>query len=405
MTDTDVLVVGAGPAGSITAQRLAEAGFKVTILEKSDAPGKDNVCAGMFGLPCARDFEIDPSIFEKILYKGIHFFNFATVELEGPEGFVMILRDRFDGYLAKRAVSKGAELKTRTKVTDVKIIRTGLVEVQFKIEQGKIERMRCRAAVLADGPHTLSRLFPGLGFQKSPENLSFAFSCDVEARQNSMEHFEMYYGRSLADWGYGWVFPKKDMLNFGLVCRVPEYEKEKPILKQRLEYLWREHPRASRILKNRRLIRKRGAMIPQKAARKVVQDSILAVGDAAGMADALLGGGINQALYSGDWAASVLKEALEQDRLDSDFLGRYQLRWEASKIYKGILGAEKFRDLGCRLDRIHPNSTLRLKYLFALRQQMKAKGKRGMWNNMRLLLSPALRRSMEVNGEGIPWEF
>jgi digeranylgeranylglycerophospholipid reductase len=367
MIDTDVIVVGAGPAGSIAARKLAEAGVRTTLFEKSETPGKDNVCAGMLELSCARKYDVDESIFEKVIYKGVHVFDFATVELDNSEGYVMILRDRFDRYLADRAVSKGADLKTRTRVTDVKVIQKGLVEVRYQTNKCKEHTMRSRAVIIADGPHTLSsRLFPGLGFPKAPENLFFAFSCDVEAVGNSMNHFEMYYSHKLADWGYGWIFPKKDMLNFGMGCRIPEYETDKSILMRRFDYFWNEHPRASEILKNRRLIRKRGAMVPQKIASKLVQDSILVAGDAAGMADSLVAAGIQNAMYSGDWAASVLKEALQQDRLDAAFLESYEQTWRNSTYYKELLNAERFRDFGVGFDRLIPHTSNRLKYLAAL---------------------------------------
>lgn len=405
MVKWDVTVVGAGPAGSTTAEHLAAAGLKVALFEKSDTPGKNNVCAGMFCMPCARDFDIDPLIFEKVIYRGIHFFDFAAVNLESKDGIVTILRDQFDNYLAKRATGKGAELITRTRVIDVKVIRAGLVEVTFQREQGNIESMLCRAVVLADGPHTLSRRFPGLGFQKTPENLSFAFSYDVEAKENTMEHFEMYYDRNLADWGYGWVFPKKDILNFGLVCRVSEYERDKSILTKRLQYLWKEHPRASKVLHGRRLIRKRGAMIPQRIARKIVHESIVVVGDAAGMADAVFGGGIENAMYAGQWAARVLKEALEEDRLDSEYLGRYQTMWESSKRYKMTSFAETCRDWGCKINTLHPNIPNRLKYLLVLKTKMKSRGMSGIINTGQLMFSSNFRRSLEIYTEKVPCEF
>jgi geranylgeranyl reductase family protein len=367
MVDTDVIVIGAGPAGSIAAQKLAEGGVRTTLFEKSETPGKDNVCAGMLELSCATKYAVDPTIFEKVIYKGLHVFDSATVEIDNPEGYVMILRDRFDRYLAERAVSKGADLRVRTRVTHVNVVQKGLVEVRYQIEKRKEQSMRSRAVVIADGPHTLSsRCFPGLGFPKAPKNLFFAFSCDVEAIGNSMNHFEMYYSDKLADWGYGWIFPKKDMLNFGVGCRVPEYESDKSILTRRLDYLWKEHPRASEILKNRRLIRKRGAMVPQKIASKVVQDSVLVAGDAAGMADSLVAAGIQNAMYSGDWAATVLKEALQQDRMDAAFLTSYEQKWKKSKFYKDLLNAERFRDFGVGFDQIIPHMSNRLKYAAAL---------------------------------------
>ena len=159
MRDCDVVVVGGGPAGSTTAETLAAAGFEVLVFEKSAFPGKSNVCGGMFCMACARDFKIDPSIFEKVVYKGIHSFGFATIGLDNKDGFVMILRDRFDNYLANRAVNRAAKLITCAKVTDIRVLKTGLAEVTFRLEQGSAERVKTRAIVLADGPNSLSQLF------------------------------------------------------------------------------------------------------------------------------------------------------------------------------------------------------------------------------------------------------
>lgn len=405
MRDCDVVVVGGGPGGSTTAETLAAAGFEVLVFERSEFPGKSNVCGGMFCMACAKDFKIDPSIFEKVIYKGIHFFGFATIDLNNKDGYVMVLRDRFDNYLANRADNRGAKLITCATVTDIRVLETGLVEVTFRLKQGSVERVKARVIVLADGPNSLSQLFPDFGFRKSPKNLSFAFSCDVEAKDNTMDHFEMYYDRNLADWGYGWVFPKKDMFNFGLVCRFTECEKDKSVIRERLKYLWEVHPRASLVLKGKRLIRRRGAMIPQKIAKRIVRDSVVVVGDAAGMADAVMGGGIENAMYAGKMAGDVLAEGLKEDRLDAEYLGRYQTLWESSERYKMTSAAERFRDWGCRLDRLNPNISNKSKYLFALRSKRKQMGVSGILSDAKLLLSQSYRREMEILAEELPVEF
>jgi len=406
MTDCDIVVVGAGPGGATAAEKLAHFGFNVVVFEKSAVPGANNVCAGMFCMSCANHFSLDPSVFERVIHKEIHFFDTQAIELENEEGVVTVLRDRFDPYLAERAVGSGAELRTDTRVTDINVLGTGQAEVRFLTGgQGKEGRLRCRAVVLADGPMSLSRKFPGLGFHATQEFLSFAFSCDVEAGGNTMNHFEMYFDRALADWGYGWVFPKKDMLNFGLVCRVPEFEENKSLLKQRLRYFMEEHPRASRVLAGRGLIRKRGAMIPQKMATKICQDSLVVVGDAAGMADSVFGGGIENAMYAAEMAATVLKSALEQDRLDSGFLKQYQDAWVASRRYRMMKVAERSRDWLCRLDGLDPRISDTLKRLGALKMRMNRDGVGGPWSLMRLLFSASYRGSMTIDAETLPHSF
>ena len=195
------------------------------------------------------------------------------------------------------------------------------------------------------------------------------------------------------------------MFNFGLVCRVEEYEKDKSVLKDRLRYLWEVHPRASAVLRGKRLIRKRGAMIPQKMAKRIVQDSVVVVGDAAGMADAVMGGGIENAMYAGKMAGDVLAEGLKEDRLDAEYLGRYQTLWESSERYRMTVNAERFRDWGCRLDRLSPNISIRLKYFFALKLKMKQIGASGTRNDVKSVLSPSFRRGMEVSAEELPVGF
>jgi len=104
----DVVVVGAGPAGSAAAYRLASDGWRVALLERSDEPGKDDVCGGMVSLPMVKRFGVFPDAVEKGMRCELHVLPWGVIENITEQ--CTFQRRVFDRLLARRAVAAGAEL-------------------------------------------------------------------------------------------------------------------------------------------------------------------------------------------------------------------------------------------------------------------------------------------------------
>ena len=77
--------------------------------------------------------------------------------------------------------------------------------------------------------------------------------------------------------------------------------------------------------------------IPQSFAKKLFDDSLLVIGDAAGTADPITGGGISNAAASAKIAASVVTEALEAQETTADVLSRYESMWKNTRNYRNLM--------------------------------------------------------------------
>jgi digeranylgeranylglycerophospholipid reductase len=365
MKDFDVIIIGAGPGGSIAAQTVAKNGWDVALLEKDEIPGKNNVCGGMLSLGTVEKFRIEKDIIEKTLHRQINVFPYGMVEgIQFPQ--VTVLRRRFDEYLADRAVLVGAKLFTKTNAADVRLLQPGQVEIEIvKKDSTAKEAIRGKIVIFADGVYTLARRFGQLGFENKPNNTAFALAYELEWPQNPMDHFTIYFSPEIARWGYAWIFPKRNILNVGMGCMLSELNRNKN-LHHRLEYFID----TSELLRNKNIIRKRGAFIPMSPARRIYGDSALVVGDAAGMVHPLIGSGIDNAMNAGELAGLISNQALEQTDFSGKFLSKYQTEWGNNPIYKFIKRQDFVTKVCLPFSRIDKNISAKLRQLLFLRNEI-----------------------------------
>ena len=364
----DVAVIGAGPAGSVTAERIAAAGWRVVLLEKSEVPGKDSVCGGMIGQADADFFQIDPSLIEKRLFRTITYYPWGSLEICGPETMknplVMVQRKRFDRFLAERAVDSGAELRTQCRVTRTRRVVSGKMVLEVLDKNKKKEELEARLVVFADGPITLAQRCFGIGFEARPEQTAVSAICDFECSDNSMDYFESYYVPGIALWGFGWSFPFSEHLNLGLTFLRTEIRENRRLLLDRVEFMLERYLPSSRLVKERTMIHRRGALIPMGLARRIHDDSCLVVGDAAGFVGAFTGVGITYAMHSGTVAAEVAIEALDRKDFSAKFLSLYPRRWRRSKKYRKLLIMEYLKKIFLWIHRVDSQFLNKIKYVF-----------------------------------------
>jgi digeranylgeranylglycerophospholipid reductase len=369
MKDFDVIIIGAGPAGSVTADTIAKKGWRVVLLEKDKTPGKNNVCGGMVSLDIVEKFDIKTDIIEKTLHKQVYFFPFGKVAVESlPCPQVTVLRRDFDNYLADKAVKAGAKLFTNTKATNIHFVSPGHVEIETaKRNSHSSEMIAGKIVIFADGVSTIARRFGGLGFRKRAKNTAFALAYELEWPQNTMDHFEIYFIPEIARWGYAWIFPKKNILNVGMGCILAELNHKK-----NLPYRLKNFVETSPLLRDKKIIRKRGAFIPMGSARKIYGDSTLLVGDAAGMVHPLLGSGIGNAMEAGELAGHISDEALEREDFSEEYLSRYQIAWENHESYTFLKKQELIAKFCIPLSRIDKNISAKVNQLLLLRDRINA---------------------------------
>jgi geranylgeranyl reductase family protein len=295
----DVLVVGAGPAGSATAIHLARGGARVLLADKARFP-RDKPCGGgltgraLRALPCPVDAVVEHVVdrFElRLRYR-------HSFERAGNEPMILMTqRRRLDAYLADQAATAGADLRDASRVEDL-VATTDAVEATVG---GR--RVSAGVAVGADGANGIVAKAAGLGEEivrgvALEGNVPWGLLDPARYRHRAVVELGVVPG------GYGWVFPKGDHANLG----VGGWASEGPRLRSHLERLADAHGVSIEALsdvKGHRL-----PMRPLGAAPAVGR--MLLVGDAAGLVDPLSGDGMYEAFVSARLAA----EAILTGRLD-----------------------------------------------------------------------------------------
>jgi geranylgeranyl reductase family protein len=301
----DAIVVGAGPAGSTTACRLAFAGKDVLLLDRARFP-RDKPCGGGVTERAARllPFSIDPVVEDTATSVDLRLGYGRTIARNAAAPLVYLTqRARLDEFLAAQASAAGAEFRDGARVTDVENGEDGVAVV--------VDGQRIEGSVLvgADGVNGVTARALGLGGNRHigvalEGNLGYSRVDPKRYRGKLVLEFGVVPG------GYAWVFPKGDHANFG----VGGWGSEGPALRRHLERLCWEHGVSSYDLQDLR-----GYRLPLRSPRSTLaRGRALVVGDAAGLIDPVSGDGMFEgflsSLYATDAALDVL--AGRADRLD-----------------------------------------------------------------------------------------
>jgi len=306
----DVIVVGAGPAGSTTARHVASWGLDVLILEKRDEIGKPVQCGefladreeviGIF--PQAKGLDeldtVPPEVVQRRIV-GIKIFTPSGRENVIPFKGFTVNRDQLDKHLASLAQEAGAEIARG-------VVVQRLTGNEVVTDKG---RYRAKVVVGADGPTSIIARSSGL---QPPSGLSSALTCQVDG--DFEPYVEMHFG-SVAPGGYAWIIPKKKCANVGLgVWNRAESSRVRSLFND--------------FVSQRGFIPRSiaGGQVPVSGpVDRTVLKNVLIVGDAAGHVMVTNGGGVNVALICG----RIAGECIAANLLNNEPLQRYEERWRA----------------------------------------------------------------------------
>jgi geranylgeranyl reductase family protein len=294
MEQFDVIIVGAGPAGSTTAYRLARKGVRVLLLDKARFP-RDKPCGAGVTVRALRElpFDIQPVVEHAVNHIEFSFRGHRGVRRGGHRLLAcMTQRRRLDHFLVEQAAAVGATFRDGVKVGEIS-------------EHGvRIDGRWIAAELLigADGVNGASARSLGLGggnvYAVALEgNLSHNHVSDPE-RWQGMVTLEL--GTMLG--GYGWIFPKGDHLNVG----IGGWESEGSRLREQFKTFCRRHGFDNAKVEGLRGYR----LVARRPDSALAGIRTLLVGDAAGLIDPLLGDGLSAAFVSARLAADTALDFL-----------------------------------------------------------------------------------------------
>jgi len=333
----DVIVVGAGPAGSYAAYKLASLGHSVAVFEEKSAPGLNVCCTGIISIECFHSLGLSADVILTTA-KSAKFFSPSgrclRLQTEDVQAYV-VNRSLLDEAMASKARSQGAQYFFSSPVTDV---IPGKDRMQAEtLRCGTREVFNARAVILANGcrPRLAQRL--GLGRIRS-----FLVGAQTEVEVKGIEEVEVHFGRGIAPGSFAWLVPTSaDRAYVGLLAT--SYAKLH--LRRFINNLSR------RGITTDQDVEIRQKAVPLGTLPRSYGDRVLAIGDSAGQVKPSTGGGIYFGHLGARIAAGVLGEALNSGNLTADQLVRYQKQWKAKmgkELSRGYLASWAYARLSDR---------------------------------------------------------
>lgn len=339
---SDVIIVGAGPAGCAAALHLAGQGHAVVLLERFALP-QVKACGDIL-LPDALRALQRFGVEDTLATAGK---NLDTLHITAPNGSAVELavpslalkRPVLHALLHERLRSRGVELWQGEVLEPIHSASGQLCGVRCQRE-GELTEIHAPLVILASGARaeTLQRF--GLALRSTPTAVAIrAYYRDYD--HPSATTLRIACHPAIAP-GFFWVCPLPEH-QFSIGCGHFLTENERPAqlyLQNRLDFLARAYPFSRRIIAQEDLTGTPCTSLLRTGldGAKLYADGLLVTGEAAGSSSPLFGAGVGKALESGELAGSVAAEALASKRFDAAFLQRYQQR--LNEKYHGSYAAQ-----------------------------------------------------------------
>jgi len=320
----DVIVVGSGPAGSVTARFAAEAGAKVLIIERRAEVGVPVLCGEGISRKIDEWGMIEGKRWIAGKMEGARIYSpdktcvTLGVEIAGNETGYVVYRDIFDQELARLAVEAGAEMTMNTQAVGLVKERGKIKGVKAKHFNEDIE-IRADIVVGADGVDSKVGKWAGVETTLKPNDLETCCQYTMTNIKGLDSYCEFYLGKDIAPGGYVWVFPKgKGIANvgIGILASLSEAGMAKKLLDKFIENDAR--------FNSAQPLRFITGGVPVAMPIDCVRDNLVLVGDSARQVDPITGGGLTHCLELGKIAGEVIGKAVKEKNFSQEFLSEYE---------------------------------------------------------------------------------
>ncbi len=342
---TDVLVIGAGPAGSMTAKWAAKHGAKVLMIEKRQEIGSPVRCGEGMSKEWLAEVGIKPGKWINVEVEGARIFSPSEKVFEinekhaGNEVGYVVERDGFDKQLAIDAANAGAEVVLKTAA--VGILKENGKVVGARVKQfGETFEVRAPITIGADGFESQVGRWAGIPTNLALKDMDTCLQYRMTNVDCDIRYCDFFLGK-VAPGGYVWVFPKDEGLaNVGIGVQVSQI-KTMAEARNYLDAWIAKHPGYA---KGKKIDMVGGGVSISPPLKQTVADGMMLVGDAARMIDPLTGGGIANGCIAGKICGEVAARAVEANDPSAAFLQAYEKGWRVrleEKLYRNWLAKEK----------------------------------------------------------------
>lgn len=312
----DIIVVGAGPAGLMSAHLCIKQGFSVKVIEEHNEIGLPVQCSGLISSNLSRLVKIENSYVEHKVRGALLHAGKQTLKLEkkGTAAYV-INRHEFDKTLAE-PIRNIISMEERVRAISINKNNASVITSKGRYEASVV--LGC------DGPNSLVRNSFG---ERPQERVTGLIA--ITREKNRSPYVEMWYDKRLAPDGFLWKIARGEKTEYGMFSSKPRF--------QTLESFF-----------GIKRYEKGGGLIPF-GFHKTYFDRTLLIGDAASQVKPWSGGGVIYSLTAARIAAKVIAEAFSRNDFSEDFLRKYEKQWHRKfgiNIAAGILFRKAYRRMG-----------------------------------------------------------
>ena len=330
----DVVVVGAGPAGSMAAKYAAKAGARVLMIEEHAAIGQPVQCAGLLSTRAFEGCEV-PETVSRLAIRGanIHAPDGRILTVDGKRTMAYVVdRGELDHAMALEALKSGVASLVKTRFSGLQW--QGSDVIIAALSQGEPIEIRTRVVIGADGLQSAVGRLAGL------ERVQTVLTCaqaEVYADVGHPDFVDVYLGQDVAPGFFAWVIPTRSgTVRVGLCSTQRSLDRLGPLIE-------RLSPRSATSL-----LHFSAGGIPVGPPPCTVAAGTLIVGDAAGHVKPTSGGGIYPGTLCAKIAGTVAAEAAAQANTSKDALMVYDTRWRSEigrELETGLRIREGFNKL------------------------------------------------------------
>jgi digeranylgeranylglycerophospholipid reductase len=326
----DLIVVGAGPAGSASAYTAVESGISVLLLEEHPQIGIPLTCAEALSRSTIKGYlDFEPEwISTELSGSMIRGPDDDEFKIEYPNVGWIMNRKVFDPALAKRAISNGALVETSSRAI-------GIEDNEIIVDNsGEQKRYGFKFLIAADGIASNVGRWMGIDTRLNRNEIESCAEYVIENIEIDPRYAQLIFGDEYAPGGYAWIFPKSyNSANVGLGISLLKTKKHP---KHFLDNLVKKEFPGGKI--KERIY----GCVPAKILKKFSGENFYLVGDAARFTDPLSGAGIANAIKSGVIAGrnAVLRLKGKRDYFEAEI---------KSEILKEITFHRKIRNVCLKL--------------------------------------------------------